>query len=168
MYIFYSREADQARRKEYQQYLKDMKKDLDTRPLLFERESQTNAKHKAQRRYEEILRAAGIEGNILESVLQDSYRDGGVMLQPEESDGSSDNEFEIDSQDGSYIMENSGDHSGSINQDELSDISYEDNEDETEAVVSDAEAASDTEESDDGSYKPTSSNNHQEYSEDEI
>lgn len=42
---------------------------MDERPLLFERESQTNAKLRAQRRYEEILQQAGVEGDILQSVL---------------------------------------------------------------------------------------------------
>lgn len=63
------KEADNDRRKEYEEYLKEIHSKLDERPLLFERESQTNAKLRAQRRYEEILQQAGVEGDILQSVL---------------------------------------------------------------------------------------------------
>lgn len=62
--------ADNERRKEYQTYLHDMNEKLKDRPLLFERESQTNARNKAQKRYEEILRGAGIQGEELGSFLE--------------------------------------------------------------------------------------------------
>lgn len=74
LFISWYREADHARRKEYQEYLDDVNDKLKTRPLLFEREAQTNARRKAQRRYEEILKDAGIEGNTLDSFLQEPYK----------------------------------------------------------------------------------------------
>ena len=42
---------------------------MSMRPLLFERESQTNAKLKANRRYQEILRDAGIDENDLDTIM---------------------------------------------------------------------------------------------------
>jgi len=89
--------ADQERRKEYKIYLEDMDKKLKGRPLLFERESQTNARNKAHKRYEEILRDAGIEGNTLDSFLQ-----GDV-------DASSNGNYDSDNDDGSYVDEKNSD-----------------------------------------------------------
>ncbi|XP_012557954.2 protein FAM161A [Hydra vulgaris] len=64
------READYARRCEYDKYLHDINTKLNSRPLLFERESQTNAKLKASRRYEEVLRDAGVCENDLEKIMR--------------------------------------------------------------------------------------------------
>ena len=71
----YFREADHARRKEYKEYLHNVDTRLDDRPLLFQRESQTNAKRQARRRYEEILQQAGVEGEMLKSILNASTKD---------------------------------------------------------------------------------------------
>ncbi|XP_065661666.1 protein FAM161A [Hydra vulgaris] len=64
------READYARRCEYDKYLHDINTKMNSRPLLFERESQTNAKLKASRRYEEVLRDAGVCENDLEKMMR--------------------------------------------------------------------------------------------------
>ncbi|XP_066917062.1 protein FAM161B-like [Clytia hemisphaerica] len=96
--------ADHDRRKEYETYLQDVNEKLKDRPLLFERESQTNARSKAHKRYEEILREAGIDGGTLDSFLQGETTSGG-MISTGEDNGVTDSEGEMDtvSNDGSYV-----------------------------------------------------------------
>ena len=135
MIILVIRVADKERRKEYESYLQDMNEKLKDRPLLFERESQTNARNKAHKRYEEILRDAGIEGDELGSFLEG------------ESDGMSNSV--------SYIVAQS--ESVSEGDDIYSEQSEseQNNEDRSE-VVNDDEEDDDT---DDGSYDPPESEN---------
>ncbi|XP_071962142.1 protein FAM161A-like [Antedon mediterranea] len=59
------READRARREEYEQEVREMMSRVENRPLLFERESQVNAKKKAERKYQQALLDAGIEEDFL-------------------------------------------------------------------------------------------------------
>lgn len=84
-----------------------MEHKLRKRPLLFERESQANAKLKAQRRYDEILREAGIEDNLYESILSSASQ------HVDEDTGSEHEASEEDyakfSDDGSYISKKQGD-----------------------------------------------------------
>ena len=95
------------RRKEYKEYLKNVEHKLRKRPLLFERESQTNAKLKAQRRYDEILREAGIADSLYESLLSSASQ------HVDEDTGSeheaSEENFAKFSDDGSYIATKKGD-----------------------------------------------------------
>ena len=135
MIILVIRVADKERRKEYESYLQDMNEKLKDRPLLFERESQTNARNKAHKRYEEILRDAGIEGDELGSFLEG------------ESDGMSNSV--------SYIVAQS--ESVSEGDDIYSEQSEsEQNNEDGSEVVNDEEEDDDT---DDGSYDPPESEN---------
>ena len=107
MVYFISSQSDYVRRKEYKKYLKNLEDKLRKRPLLFERESQTNAKLKAQRRYDEILREAGVEDNLYESILSSASQ------HVDEDTGSEHEASEEDhakfSYDGSYIATKEGD-----------------------------------------------------------
>ena len=96
--------ADHDRRKEYETYLQDVNEKLKDRPLLFERESQTNARNKAQKRYAEILREAGIDGETLDSFLQGERTSDGQVSSGEDN-GVTESEGEMDtvSNDGSYV-----------------------------------------------------------------
>ena len=114
IFIFISltpvRSADEERRKEYQMYLQDMNDKLKDRPLLFERTSQTNARNQAEKRYEEILRGAGIHGDELGSFLEGAASEGssirGSYTAPQsESEGE-----ELDD-DGSYVATSNKDGS---------------------------------------------------------
>ena len=135
MIILVIRAADNERRKEYESYLQDMNEKLKDRPLLFERESQTNARNKAHKRYEEILRDAGIEGDELGSFLEG------------ESDGMSNPV--------SYIVAQSESESEGDDIYSEQSESEQNNEDGSE-VVNDEEEDDDT---DDGSYDPPESEN---------
>ncbi|XP_033120988.1 protein FAM161A-like [Anneissia japonica] len=59
------READRERKEEYEQELREMLSRVESRPLLFERESTINAKRKAERKYQQALLEAGIEEDFL-------------------------------------------------------------------------------------------------------
>ena len=75
-----------ARAKDYRQYLKEMKTRVDERPLLFEQESQTNAKRTARRRYEQILREAGVDSDVVSSLVTED----GNIVNAESEDGDDD------------------------------------------------------------------------------
>ena len=83
MLYFNFRESEIARKQAYREYLKDIKARVDRRPLLFEQESQTNAKRTAQRRYKELLKEAGVDENILESLVNE---DGEIVDAESEDD----------------------------------------------------------------------------------
>ena len=53
-----------------------MKARVEQRPLLFEQESQTNARRTAERRYKQLLKEAGVDQDILESIVTD---DGNII-----------------------------------------------------------------------------------------
>ena len=122
--------ADNERRKEYESYLQDMNEKLKDRPLLFERESQTNARNKAHKRYEEILRDAGIEGDELGSFLEG------------ESDGTSNPV--------SYVVAQSESECDDIYSEQSE--SEQSNEDGSEVVIDEKDAAAG-----DGGYAPSES-----------
>ena len=86
MLYFYFRESDIARKQAYRDYLKDIKERVDRRPLLFEQESQTNAKRTAQRRYKQLLKEAGVDENILDSLVNDE----GKIIDAESEDDTDD------------------------------------------------------------------------------
>ena len=64
-------ESESARKQAYREYLREIKARVDQRPLLFEQESQANAKRTAQRKYEQLLKEAGLDEDILERLLTD-------------------------------------------------------------------------------------------------
>lgn len=57
------------RKRAYKEYLREIMNKVDKRPLLFEQESQTNAKRIARRKYRQILQEAGVEEDLLESLV---------------------------------------------------------------------------------------------------
>ncbi|CAH1792580.1 unnamed protein product [Owenia fusiformis] len=59
------REAERARQEEYRQQLNEMKERVDSQPLLFERQSQVNARKVAERKYQETLLNAGIDEDFI-------------------------------------------------------------------------------------------------------
>ncbi|XP_066526296.1 protein FAM161B isoform X2 [Hoplias malabaricus] len=61
------RKADQERVKDYKRELKEIKTRVTTRPYLFERVSQKNAKTDAERRYRSTLEQAGLDENFVRS-----------------------------------------------------------------------------------------------------
>lgn len=72
----YFREADKARREEYRQELEEIQGRVEKRPLLFERQSQLNAKRCAERKYEDILRTAGVDEQLVRSLVT---KDGKII-----------------------------------------------------------------------------------------
>ena len=90
--------------------MKEVDDNLKERPLLFEQESQVNAKRKAERRYEEILRQAGVEGKLLQTALEDYESGDGGNVEQLSDDGDIGDDGDIrddgdvsDNGDGSYI-----------------------------------------------------------------
>jgi len=81
------RESEMARKQAYREYLREIKARVDQRPLLFEQESQTNAKRTAQRKYEQLLKEAGVDDDILEKLLTD---DGKIVDADSEDDDTDD------------------------------------------------------------------------------
>ena len=53
-----------------------MKQRVEQRPLLFERESQENAKRKAEKKYTQILRDAGVNEHLVNKLVT---KDGGIV-----------------------------------------------------------------------------------------
>jgi len=142
------KEADESRKKEYRLYLKEVDTKLQERPLLFERASQTNAKLKAQRRYEEILRDAGIQDTLYDSMTQDAFANDGDVVS---NDGSytpgrkldhSDEEDNI-SNDGSYCPDDErspgeSDH-GSLQQSDDDILSAQSEDEESDDINNNSE-----------------------------
>ena len=62
------REQQRELEMEYQQKLADMSNRLENRQLLFERQSEINAKKEAEKRYIETLKKAGIDDDLLTSI----------------------------------------------------------------------------------------------------
>lgn len=63
------RSADAQRREEYKQRLLEMKERLESRPLLFERASQVNARKSAEGKYTAALKRAGLNDEQIEEML---------------------------------------------------------------------------------------------------
>ncbi|XP_033640265.1 protein FAM161B-like [Asterias rubens] len=58
-------QAGRSRQEEYDQELKEMIARVDSRPLLFERQSQVGAKKTAERKYQQALKDAGLDEEFL-------------------------------------------------------------------------------------------------------
>ena len=113
IFIFYDRESEIERKKAYKQYLRDIQAKVEQRPLLFEQESQTNAKRLAQRKYKQILQDAGLDDDVVEGLVNS---DGKII--DAESDDDTDELFaESDEADQSPRGENYP-RSGDPDQDE--------------------------------------------------
>ena len=63
------RSADVQRREEYKQRLSEMRERLESRPLLFERTSQVNARKSAEGKYMAALKRAGLNDEQIEEML---------------------------------------------------------------------------------------------------
>ncbi len=75
--------------------MKEIKAKVEERPLLFEQESQTNAKRTAQRRYKQILQEAGVEGDVVDSLVTENGQIIGAESEDEAGDlVSYDNEYQ--------------------------------------------------------------------------
>ncbi|XP_060572223.1 protein FAM161B-like [Ruditapes philippinarum] len=61
------REAERARMEEYEREMKEMKNRINRRPLLFEQESQVNAKKKAEKKFNATLRSVGLDEEFVQS-----------------------------------------------------------------------------------------------------
>lgn len=61
------REAEHARMQEYEQELQEMKERVNKRPLLFEQESQVNAKKKAEKKFNATLKSVGLDEDFVQS-----------------------------------------------------------------------------------------------------
>ncbi|XP_045167676.2 protein FAM161B-like [Mercenaria mercenaria] len=62
-----NREADRARMEEYEREMQEMKNRINRRPLLFEQESQVNAKKKAEKKFNATLRSVGLDEEFVQS-----------------------------------------------------------------------------------------------------
>lgn len=75
------RDAERARMEEYERELEEMKDRVQRRPLLFEQESQTNAKKSAEKKFNATLRSVGLDEDFIESrgsrsaSVRDDYTD---------------------------------------------------------------------------------------------
>ncbi|KAJ8045298.1 hypothetical protein HOLleu_08281 [Holothuria leucospilota] len=91
------READKEREAEYNRELQEMMERIESRPLLFERESQHNAQKRAERQYIKALRSAGLD----EGFLERKGGKGGIHVTKDElspshySDSDSDKDLDI-------------------------------------------------------------------------
>lgn len=64
---------------------------MEKRPLLFERQSQLSAKRGAERKYEDILRSAGVDEQLVRSLVT---KDGKIVDAESEDDELSDSDTE--------------------------------------------------------------------------
>ncbi|XP_002735485.1 protein FAM161B-like [Saccoglossus kowalevskii] len=84
------RQSERSRKEEYEQQLHEMMSRIETRPLLFERESQTNAKRQAEKKYQQALRDAGIEETF---ILRKSGGKASARDDPCDSDDGDDDKY---------------------------------------------------------------------------
>lgn len=77
------READRGRKEDYERELAEMQRRIAQRPLLLEKESQANAKRKAERKYTQILRDAGVDENLVSKLIT---REGKIIDANEDSE----------------------------------------------------------------------------------
>ena len=84
--LIFCRESEIERKKAYKQYLKEIQAKLEQRPLLFEQESQTNAKRAAQRKYRQILKEAGVDDEVVDSLVSND----GKIVNAESDDNTDD------------------------------------------------------------------------------
>ena len=127
--FFYFRENERGRQEEYERELAEMKRRVEQRPLLFERESQENARRKAEKKYTQILRDAGVNEHLVNKLVT---KDGGI-IDAEDSEDSVENLEEregVDDDDYEYSLsghtgrsETRSEHS---EQEEIPDEEFED------------------------------------------
>ena len=118
------RESDRARQKEYQQYLRDLQARVEERPLLFEQESQVNARRKAERKYEEILREAGVDENIVKNLVT---KEGNIIDADSDDSGGFDEDYDVNKrQDETFTSDN---FEGSLTGDDVRPAVIEDKND---------------------------------------
>jgi hypothetical protein len=109
-----------------------MKSRVEQRPLLFERESQENAKRKAEKKYTRILREAGVNEHLVSKLVTK----GGKIIDAEDSDDSAgdlegqgrvidddDDDYEYPLSDNAARSESGSEHS---EKGEVSDEDFED------------------------------------------
>lgn len=84
MFQFIHRESESVRQGEYENELAEMRRRVEQRPLLFERESQENARRKAEKKYKQILRDAGVDDHLVSRLVT---KDGNIVG-ADDSDGS--------------------------------------------------------------------------------
>jgi len=92
-FFSFHREADKARKEEYLRELEEMQSRVDKRPLLFERQSQLNAKRSAERKYEDILRSAGVDEQLVRSLVTTNGKIIDAETDEEEAQDSDIDEF---------------------------------------------------------------------------
>ena len=124
--FFYFRENERGRQEEYERELAEMKRRVEQRPLLFERESQENARRKAEKKYTQILRDAGVNEHLVNKLVT---KDGGI-IDAEDSEDSVEEREGVDDDDYEYSLsghtgrsETRSEHS---EQEEIPDEEFED------------------------------------------
>ncbi|KAL3873134.1 hypothetical protein ACJMK2_036288 [Sinanodonta woodiana] len=93
------REAERARIEEYEKELREMKERISKRPLLFEQESQTNAKKAAEKKFNATLRSVGLDEEFIrhgsntgsvkdddDDRYEDDFEDTYIKTQEKEKD----------------------------------------------------------------------------------
>ena len=107
-----------------------MKHRVEQRPFLFERESQENAKRKAEKKYTQILRDAGVHEHLVRKLVtkdgeiidgEDSEEDSGELEERQSIDDDNDDDTR-------FPLRDHRAESGSENSqgDEMSDENFED------------------------------------------
>lgn len=115
------RESDRGRQEEYDNEIAEMQRRVAQRPLLLEQESRANAKRKAERKYTQILRDAGVDEDLVSRLVTKE----GNIADADEGEESENEESEDTSGDrehpNSWAVTNGADAS----QDYLSEESWE-------------------------------------------
>lgn len=127
---FYRRDSDRARKEEYQRELQEMQERLEKRPLLFERQAQASARRTAERKYADILRSAGVDEGLVESLVT---KEGQIVDVESDDDESEDT--------GSYYKFPDARPASKVSYaDDRPDYSREDSESEIDEDISEDEA----------------------------
>ncbi|XP_041525224.1 protein FAM161A isoform X2 [Microtus oregoni] len=126
------RKSEKARMKEYWQELEERDKKLQTRPLLFERVAQRNARTAAEKRYANTLKALGLS----EEFVSEKGRGGKVSedftrqeLRSRTSDKESSYEEERENEDGNYLSDANSQDSCKENTEDVKESREENSED---------------------------------------
>lgn len=135
LFLSFSRESDRDRQEEYERELVAMRRRVEQRPLLFEREAQQNAKRKAEKKYVQTLREAAVNEHLVNSLLTKhnevvDAEDSDDTVRHFEAHGSvsgdndDDNEYEYSLSDRAALSESGSEQSEPLR--EQSDDSYQD------------------------------------------
>ncbi|XP_028398892.1 protein FAM161B-like [Dendronephthya gigantea] len=117
------KESESVRQEEYENELAEMNRRVEQRPLLFERESQENARRKAEKKYKQILRDAGVDDHLVSRLVT---KDGNI-IDADDSDGSAGDLEGRNGDDDEYPLSDHAARSGSENSHGVvSDQEYED------------------------------------------